>query len=89
MGQVHFSPKALVGLIVFLLVFALLIDLDHGSGPLSRAWPSLMLIGMLGATAVIYRRMWRARNDPGELGKAEAQSLYGVLPEKLRNWIFP
>jgi hypothetical protein len=89
MGQVHVSPKALAGLIGFLLVFALLIDLGHGSGPISRAWPVIMLIGMLGASVAIYRRMWRAGNDPGELRKAEAQSLYGVLPEKLRNWIFP
>jgi len=89
MGQLHVSPRALAGFIAFLLVFALLINLDHGSGPISRVWPFIMLIGMLGATAVIYRRMWHARNDAGELRKVEAQSLYGVLPEKLRTWIFP
>ena len=89
MGHVRFSPQAFAGFIVLLLAFGILISIDKGSGPISRAWPSLMLVFVLGGTFAIYRRMWRARNSSDEIRKAEAQGLYGVLPSKLRIWLFP
>jgi hypothetical protein len=89
MRHVHFSPKALVGFIVFLLAFGLLFSLDQGSGPISRAWPILTLVFVLGATFAIYRRMWRARDSSDEIRKVEAKGLYGVLPKKLQAWLFP
>jgi hypothetical protein len=48
-----------------------------------------MLVFVLSGTFAIYRRMWRARGGAGEIRKAEAQGLYGVLPEELRRWLFP
>jgi hypothetical protein len=87
-GHVHFSPKALAGFIFFLLVFGLLISIDQGSVP-SVTWPILMLVFVLGGTFAIYRRMWGARSNTDEIRKVEAQGLYGVLPKKLRNWLFP
>jgi len=89
MGHVHFSPKALAAFILFLLAFGLLISIDQGSGPVSRVWPILMLVFVLGGTFAIYRRMWRARDSSDEIRKAEAQGLYGVLPKKLQIWLFP
>jgi hypothetical protein len=89
MGHVHFSPKALAGFLLFLLAFSLLLSIDRGSGPISRVWPILMLVCVLGATFAIYRQMWRARESSDEVRKAEAQGLYGVLPEKWQRWLFP
>jgi len=89
MRHVHFSPKALAGFIVFLLAFGLLFSLDQGSGPISRAWPILMLVFVLSGTFAIYRRMWRARGDLDEIRKVQAKGLYGVLPKKLQVWLFP
>jgi hypothetical protein len=89
MGHVHFSPKALAGFIFFLLVFGLLISIDQGSVPISHAWPILMLVFVLGGTFAIYRRMWGARSNTDEIRKIEVQGLCGVLPKKLRNWLFP
>jgi hypothetical protein len=89
MRQVHFSPRALTGFIFFVLAFALVFSIDKGSGSVSRAWPVLILALLIGSTFAIYRRMWRARGNPDHFKKAEAQGLYGVLPEKLRNWLFP
>ena len=89
MGRVHFSPKAFAGFVVFLVAFGLLVSMDQGSGPISRAWPVLMSVFLLGGTFAIYRRMWRARNSSDDIRRAEAQGLYGVLPKKLRVWLFP
>jgi hypothetical protein len=88
MGPIHFSLKALVGFVLFLIAFGLLISMDQGSGPVSRAWPFLILVFVVGGTFAIYRRMWRARKNPDQIKKAQAQGLYGVLPMKLRNWLF-
>jgi hypothetical protein len=89
MGHVRFSPKALAGFTVFLLAFGLLISIDQGSGPISRAWPILMLVFMLGGSFAIYLRMWRARHSSDEIKKAQTQGLYGILPKKLQTWLFP
>jgi hypothetical protein len=89
MTQFHFSPKAAVGFVLLVVAFGILISVDRGSGEISRLWPFLMLCLLVGGSFAIYRRMWRARANPDELRKAEAQGLYGVLPEKLRNWLFP
>ena len=89
MRQVRFSPKALTGFIFFVLAFALLLSIDQGSGPVSRAWPILILALLISSTFAIYRRMWHARENAHDVRKAETQGLYGVLPEKLRNWLFP
>lgn len=89
MGRVHFSPKAFAGFVVFLVAFGLLVSMDQGSGPISRAWPILMSVFLLGGTFAIYRQMWRARNSSDDIRRAEAQGLYGVLPKKLRIWLFP
>jgi hypothetical protein len=89
MGPIRFSPKALAGFIFFLLAFGLLFSIDQGSGPVSRTWPILVLVFMVGGTFAIYRSMWRARGNPDEIRKVQAQGLYGVLPTKLGNWLFP
>src|SRR5215475_34528 len=89
MSQFHFSPKALGVSFLFLVAFAVLIAVDRRSGAISRIWPFLMLYLFIGGSLVIYRRVWRVRGNPIELRKAEAQSLYGVLPDKLRKWLFP
>jgi hypothetical protein len=89
MGHAHFSPRALAGFIFFLLAFGLLVSIDQGSVRVSHAWPVLMLVFLLGGTFAIYRRMWRARSNRDEIRKVEAQGLYGVLPKRTRNWLFP
>jgi hypothetical protein len=41
------------------------------------------------ATLAIYSRMWSAGGDSERVRKIESQSLYGVLPKRLREWLFP
>jgi hypothetical protein len=89
MGHVHFSPRALAGFVFFLFAFGLLVSIDQDLVPISRAWPLLLLAFVLGGAFGIYRRMWRARNVSDEFRKAETQGLYGILPKKMRNWLFP
>jgi hypothetical protein len=89
MKQVHFSARACTALAIFVVAFAALLSIDKGSGPISRVWPILMLCLLVGAMVAICARMWRARGNPYQVRRAEAEGLYGVLPESLRNWLFP
>ena len=88
-GTCPLLAKSLCGIHLFLLAFGLLISIDQGPVPINQAWPILILVFVVGGTFAIYRRMWRARKNSDEIRKAEAQGLYGVLPIKLRNWLFP
>lgn len=89
MRQVQFSPKAFAGLVLLVVALAALFSIDNGSGPIGRVWPTLMLCLLTGGAVAIWARMWRARGNPYQVKRAEAESLYGVLPESLRNWLFP
>jgi hypothetical protein len=95
MKHVHFSTRGLLYLAVLavLAVLAAILSVlgavDQGSGLVSRVWPFLNFGFLFIASALIYQRMWRARGNPDEIKKIEAQSLYGVLPPKVRNWLFP
>lgn len=60
----------------------------HGH-PASRVWLPLFW-GLVALVSLgIYVRMWKARSSPDEIKKIKAQSLYGVLPPKFRDWLFP
>ncbi|MBV9982470.1 hypothetical protein [Bradyrhizobium sp.] len=89
MSGLHFSPS---GAVIFLFVagiLGVLVILDRGSGAISRVWPFVMLGFLAVATLAIYFPMWAARADFERVGKIESQSLYGVLPRRLREWLFP
>jgi hypothetical protein len=66
MGRVRFSPKALAGFIFFLLAFGLLISIDRAPVPISQAWPILILVFVVGGTALGMRgRRNRGRATKG------------------------
>ena len=60
----------------------------RGSGVVGRIWLPLFWGTVLLAAVAIYLRIWRARGSIDEVKKIEAQSLYGILPPKLRDWLF-
>jgi predicted choloylglycine hydrolase len=41
------------------------------------------------AALTINRRMWSARRDFEAVKRIEGESLYGILPKRLREWLFP
>jgi hypothetical protein len=88
-GRLQFSPRALLSFAIFLVAFVGLLALDKGSGVVSRIWLPLFWGTVLLVAGAIYVRLWRARGSIDELKKVEAQSLYGILPPKLRDWLFP
>lgn len=85
----YFSPKGFLIFILFVAGLAATIAMDQGSGPLSKAWPLLTLSLLIGATLAIYSRMWSERRDFEKVRRIESQSLYGVLPKRIREWLFP
>jgi putative effector of murein hydrolase len=85
----YFSPKGFIIFILFVAGFAAAVAMDQGSGPLSKAWPFLILGLLIGATLAIYSHMWIERRDFEKIRRIESQSLYGVLPKRVREWLFP
>ncbi|MCV0385164.1 MAG: hypothetical protein K5821_01840 [Nitrobacter sp.] len=88
-GRLEVSPKAGLLFVFFLFCFDVLFALDRGEGVVSHIWGPLVWGLIAFASLAIYIRIWRVRKNPGEMRKIEAQSLYGILPLKLRNWLFP
>jgi hypothetical protein len=88
-GRLQFSPRALVSFTIFLVAFVGLLAIQRGSGVVSRIWLPLCWGTVLLAAGAIYVRIWRARGSIDGVKKVEAQSLYGILPPKLRDWLFP
>lgn len=88
-GRIRVSPRAFLYFAIFLVSFGTLVALDKGSGLVSRVWLPLFW-GLVALVSLgIYVRMWKARSSPDEIKKIKAQSLYGVLPPKFRDWLFP
>jgi hypothetical protein len=87
--MLQFSPLALLSFAIFLVGFGALLAMDKGSGVVSRIWSPLFWGTLLLAAVAIYVRIWRARGSIDEVRKIEAQSLHGILPLKLRDWLFP
>ena len=85
----YFSPKGPVIFLFAMVVLAALIALDKGVGPISAAWPFVMLCLLFVAALTISRRMWSARKDFEAVRRIEGESLYGILPKRLREWLFP
>jgi hypothetical protein len=88
-SRLQFSPRALLSFAIFLVSFGALIALNKGTGLVTRIWLPLFWGGVGLASLAIYLRLWRARGSSDEMRKVEARSLYGVLPPKLREWLFP
>ena len=87
--RLQFSPRALLSFVIFLVGFGALVALDKGTGLVSRIWLPLFWGGVGLTSLAIYVRMCRARGSSDEVRNVEARSLYGVLPSKLRDWLFP
>jgi|HubBroStandDraft_2_1064218.scaffolds.fasta_scaffold292934_2 hypothetical protein len=88
-SRLQFSPRALLSFVIFLVGFGALVALDKGTGLVSRIWLPLFWGGVGLTSLAIYVRMWRARGSSDEVRNVEARSLYGVLPSKLGDWLFP
>jgi hypothetical protein len=85
----RFSPNGLFVFVLFMIGFAILLSMDKGYGPFSRAWPFLMLSLVISAALAICHHMWSERRDFEKVRRIESQGLYGVLPRKMRGWLFP
>ncbi|MDQ0471360.1 hypothetical protein [Labrys wisconsinensis] len=81
-------PAVLV-LAIVLVGFGGLVALDARTGLVSRAWLPLFWGAVLLAAILIQVRAWKARASRVAMRKIEARSLYGLLPERLREWLFP
>jgi hypothetical protein len=87
--DIRISPKACLFFVLFLCCFGVLVFLDQGTGVVSHIWVPLIWGLIALASLAIYVRIWRARRNFDDVKKIEAQGLYGIMPPRLRNWLFP
>jgi hypothetical protein len=80
---------AFLYLCLFLLLFGAAIGIDRGSSYLSDAWAVLFWSGVLLGSLLFYARLWAFRRNPDAARHIEARGIFGLLPAKLRDWIFP
>ncbi len=88
MQDVRFSPRALILFCLAAAIFGGLVAIDKGTGPISRAWPIVLWSGVAIGSVLVAARLWRARRDGEQLRRAEAKGVYGLLPPKVRDWLF-
>jgi len=88
-GRLEVSPKASLLFAFLLFCFGALVAFDQGAGVASHIWRPVLWGLIAIASLAIYVRIWRARRNFDDVKKIESQSLYGILPLKLRDWLFP
>jgi hypothetical protein len=88
MERTSFSPRSLIYFCLFLSVFGALVTLDKGSGLFSQAWPLIILGALAVASILLCARLWSVRRDDDALRRVEARGFYGLLPPRLRDWLF-
>jgi hypothetical protein len=88
MRNFQISPRGLLYFLVFLVLFAGAMAVDGGSGYLSRMWVVLVWSLLLLGSVLLYARLWTSRHDPDAGRRIQARGLFGLLPQRLRDWIF-
>jgi hypothetical protein len=88
-GRFRFHWRRLAIFAGSLAAFAVIAEIDKGSGLVSRAWLFVFPAMLALASLMVCLRLWRVRGRPEAARKVAAQGLYGVLPPKWRNWLFP
>jgi len=81
MGRdVWFFAHAFACFVVVLVVFAMLIAADNGSGMFDRAWLLALWGGVVLGSVFVARRMWQARGSEDHMKRVEARGLYACCP---------
>lgn len=88
MHNVRISPRGVLLFCLFLVLFGAAMRLDGGTGYLGLVWTVLVWSGLLFGSLLLCARLFASRRDPETARRIQARGAYGLLPAKLRDWLF-
>jgi hypothetical protein len=89
MRDFRVSPKGILYFSIFLVLFGATMRLDGGTGPFSAVWRLLFWSGLITGSLLLLARLWAFRHDGEAARSIQAKGAYGLLPSKVRDWLFP
>ena len=88
MRDFRISPRGVLYFCLFLVLFGAAMKADAGTGYLDKAWTILVWSGLLVGSLLLLARLWAVRHDAGVSRLVGEKSAYGLLPPRLRDWLF-
>jgi len=88
MSEFRVSPRGGAYFCLSVALFGIAMMLDGGTGRLSVLWTAMVWAALIAGSLILIARFWTARHDPKAVRKIQAQGAYGLLPAKLRHWLF-
>jgi hypothetical protein len=88
MREFRISPRGVLYFCLFLVLFGAAMKADEGTGYLNVAWTILVWGGLLFGSLLLLARLWAVRHDAEAGRRVREQGAYGLLPPKLRDWLF-
>jgi hypothetical protein len=88
MRDFRVSPKGITFFCLFLVLFGLAIKADGGTGYGNLVWSILIWSVLLIGSLLLLARLWASRHDPVAARRIAARGAHGLLPAKLRDWLF-
>ena len=88
MHNVRISPRGVLLFCLFLVLFGAAMRLDGGTGYFGPVWTVLVWSGLLFGSLLLCARLFASRHDPDIARRIQARGAYGLLPAKLREWLF-
>ncbi|HEX7919594.1 MAG TPA: hypothetical protein VF583_01465 [Bradyrhizobium sp.] len=88
MQDFRVSPRGVVTFCLFIVLFGAAMKLDGAVGYVRIVWTILVWNGLLLGSLLLVARLFAARHDPEAARRIQAQGAYGLLPARLRDWLF-
>ena len=89
MRDLRISPRGVLLFCLFLVLFGAAMRMDGRTGYMNLAWMILVWSGLLFGSLLLGIRLFASRHDPEAARRIQARGAYGLLPAKLRDWLFP
>jgi len=88
MQNFRVSPRGLAYFCLFLVLFTAAIKVDGGTGYGNVVWTIMVWSELLVGSLLLFTRLWVSNRDPGAVRRITSQGAYGLLPAKVRDWLF-
>ena len=88
MRDFRVSPRGILCFCLFVALFGAAMMLDQATGRLNLLWSVFVWAGLFVGSVILSSRLWAVRHDPEATRRIQARGAYGLLPAKLRDWLF-
>ena len=88
MRDFRVSPRGILCFCLFVALFGAAMMLDEATGRLNLLWSVFVWAGLFVGSVIQPDRLWAAIHDPEAARRIQARGAYGLLPAKLRDWLF-